>query len=116
MVFQQPAVCDARQQMHVDQRPAGPVCDADAASGYVGIAGRGLIDFEVNEFVVDPKQNSRLVAGEVDCYACYPLGDSLQLIDGTWQVRFVGLFATDGRQAEVRIADSETPAGGWEAV
>lgn len=84
--------------------------------GYVGLVGRGLLDFEVNEFRVEPQNNQRLEAGEVDCYTCYPLGDTLKQVDGKWQVRFVGLFATDGKQAEIRIADSPTPRGGWNRV
>ena len=84
--------------------------------GYAGLTGRGLIDFEVNEFAIEPGENEQLHVGEIECYSCYALGDSLQKVDGRWQVRFVGLFASDGETAEVRIADTEQPPGGWEQV
>ena len=87
-----------------------------STEGYFGIVGRGLADFSVNEVNVDPGKNQRLSVGEVDCYSCYPLGDTLQQVDGKWQVRFVGLFASDGRHAEIRIADSPNPKGGWKRV
>ena len=87
-----------------------------AAEGYVGVVGRGLADFSVDEFKVDPVTCKPLIVGEVDCYTCYPLGDTLKQVDGKWQVRFVGLFATDGKQAEIRIADTPDPTGGWQQV
>ena len=87
-----------------------------AAEGYVGIVGRGLADFSVHEFTVDPKAKSPLNALETDCYTCYPLGDTLKQVDGQWKVRFVGLFASDGKQLEIRVADSPNPSGGWEKV
>lgn len=90
--------------------------NAWAATGYVGIAARGLADFEVNEFNVEPGNNEQLNVGEIECYACYPLGDTLKKVDDAWQVRFVGLFASDGEKAELRIADSPNPDGGWEKV
>ena len=85
-------------------------------SGYVGVISRGLIDFEVNSFEVEPGNNKPLNTPKFDCYACYPLGDSLKLVDGKWQCRFVGLFASDGESAEVRVSDSPNPSGGWENV
>ncbi|MDG2128113.1 MAG: alkaline phosphatase D family protein [Fuerstiella sp.] len=85
-------------------------------NGYVGVAARGLIDFEVAGFDVQPGTNKPLSAAKLDCYVCYPLGDTLNLVDGRWQCRFVGLFASDGDTAEVRIADSPNPAGGWQKV
>ena len=84
--------------------------------GYFGIVGRGLTDFEVNEVQIQPGKNEPLRVGYVDCYTCYPLGDSLHQVDGKWFVRFVGLFAPDGERAEIRVAEQETPAGGWESV
>lgn len=84
--------------------------------GYAGITARGLLDFEVTSFTVDaPAHNARRVA-TFDCYTCYPLGDTLEQNDGQWTCRFVGLFASDGQSAELRIADSAEPAGGWESV
>ena len=86
------------------------------AEGYFGIVGRGLTDFEVNEIHVEPDNNKPLRVGYVDCYTCYPLGDTLRKADGKWRVRFVGLFASDGETAEIRVASDENPAGGWESV
>ncbi|MFT5131014.1 MAG: hypothetical protein ACI8W8_004647 [Rhodothermales bacterium] len=85
------------------------------AEGYFGIAARGLTDFSVDEIQTQSEQ-APLTVGEVDCHVCYPLGDTLTQKDGKWQVRFVGIFASDGKRAEIRVADSATPAGGWEAV
>jgi hypothetical protein len=87
-----------------------------AAEGYVGIVGRGLADFSVGDLDVVPGDNKPQTVGSVDCYTCYPLGDTLKKIDDQWQVRFVGLFATDGKQVEIRVADSPIPEGGWNAV
>ncbi|MGI9241396.1 MAG: hypothetical protein ACR2RV_11385 [Verrucomicrobiales bacterium] len=84
--------------------------------GYVGIAGRGLLDFEINQFSIEPGDNQPLEIGHADCCACYPLGDSLKNVGGDWRVKFVAVFASDGERAEVRVADSEQPAGGWEKV
>ena len=85
-------------------------------NGYVGVAARGLIDFEVNDFEVKPGANKQNSTPRLDCYVCYPLGDTLKLVDGKWHCRFVGLFASDGDKAELRIADSPNPAGGWQQV
>ena len=86
------------------------------AEGYVGIAARGLADFELNEFNVDPGENQPLQIGQIDCHTCYPLGDSLKEVDGRWTVRFVALFASDGKEAQVRVSDSPDPKGGWGRV
>ena len=85
-------------------------------AGYTGIASRGLIDFEVNRFEVQPGQNQPKRVGVADCLACYPLGDSLKQVDGKWMVRFVGMFGSDGQQVEIRVADTELPDGGWQSV
>jgi hypothetical protein len=47
---------------------------------------------------------------------CYALGDTLVEEDNRWQLKFVALFRSDGRHASIRVADSPTPAGGWESV
>ena len=86
------------------------------AKGFVGLSARGLVDFEVNSFAVLPGANASSEPRPIECYSCYPLGDSLKQTDGRWQVRFVSLFETDGKQAVVRISDQERPAGGWESV
>lgn len=88
-----------------------------ATEGYVGIVGRGLIDFEVNSFSIDAPEREPSVVGTVDCFACYPLGDTLSKTeDGTWQVRFVGLFASDGDSAQIRVAETPQPEGEWKRV
>ena len=92
------------------------VVPKEKTAGFVGVASRGLIDFEVNTFQVDPGENKPRNIGIADCLVCYPLGDTLKLIDGKWAVRFVGMFASDGDTIEIRVADSETPADGWEKV
>ncbi len=84
--------------------------------GFAGIAAGGLIDFEVNEFTIEPFENKRRKIGVNDCFTCYPLGDTLAQVDGTWRVRFVSMFASDGNQVELRISDSETPTSGWHSV
>ena len=89
-----------------------------AAEGYIGVVGRGLADFSVQDLKVgiNPRDLRPQRVGEVDCYTCYPLGDTLKLVNGQWQVRFVGLFATDGRQVEIRVGDTPEPRDGWESV
>ncbi len=85
-------------------------------SGFAGIAGRGLLDFDVREFAVEPQGTVPLRPRINACHVCYALGDTLREVDGRWQVRFVALFRDDGQTAEVRVADSPRPEGGWEAV
>lgn len=87
-----------------------------SAEGYVGIVGRGVTDFSVPAFNVDPGSNQPLRIEEVDCFTCYPLGDTLHEDQGQWKVRFVGLFASDGKRVELRVADSPNPKGGWQQV
>ncbi len=84
--------------------------------GYFGIAGRGLIDFEINGVGVEAGENKPFQTGTSDCCACYPLGDTLKKVGDTWQVRFVGVFASDGKNVEIRISDQENPDGGWKTV
>lgn len=85
-------------------------------SGYAGVAARGLLDFEVTSFSVDAPAHNARQTPRFDCFSCYPLGDTLQQEGGKWTCRFVGLFASDGKKAELRISDSATPPGGWAAV
>lgn len=82
-------------------------------NGYIGVAARGLIDFEISNVDIDPGTNQKLTIGHADCCACYPLGDSLRNVDGNWQVKFVGVFASDGERVEIRVADTEQPETGW---
>ncbi len=84
--------------------------------GYVGVAGRGLLDFEITGFAVEPEGNQPLSPKINDCHACYALGDTLKQLDGGWRARFIGLFRSDGEKAEVRISDSPSPSGGWASV
>ena len=88
----------------------------ERATGYCGIVGEGTIDFEVNDFTVTLGQNEKLDAEEIECFSCYPLGDTLKEVDGKWQVKFVSLFAMDGETVDIRIADSEAPRIGWADV
>ncbi len=84
--------------------------------GFVGIAGRGLLDFDVTEFRIDAMDNAPLGPRINDCHTCYALGDTLREADTSWQVRFVAIFRSDGTRAEVRIADTPNPRGGWESI
>ncbi|MEM7394766.1 MAG: hypothetical protein AAF492_20735, partial [Verrucomicrobiota bacterium] len=52
------------------------------AEGYVGIAARGLSDFEVREIQLSPGSVKPLEAETPDCLVCYPLGDSLKQVEG----------------------------------
>jgi len=88
----------------------------ERVSGFAGIVARGLMDFEVNEFVVDPGKNAKRDVGVADCLSCYALGDTLKQVDNAWQVRMIGLFASDGEQVEIRVADHADPEGGWSRV
>jgi hypothetical protein len=94
--------------------------DQKNTRGYAGVSGRGLIDFEVNQFTAKNSVISDAVTkrniGISDCHSCYPLGDTLTDKSGSWQVKFVALFASPGQKTEIRIATSPTPEGGWENV
>lgn len=85
--------------------------------GYVGVVGRGLIDFSVNSLSIDAESSRPLVVETSPCLACYPLGDTLARNDhNDWTVRFVGIFDRDGSEAAIRISDVENPVGGWASV
>jgi len=85
--------------------------------GYFGCVARGLADFEFSQIAVQAAAETQRDAQHAECYACYPLGDSLeQNGEGEWTVRFVAIFASDGEDALLKIADSADPDGGWEAV
>jgi hypothetical protein len=87
-----------------------------AVEGFVGVAAGGMIDFEVNEFLVEPGENMPRNVQHNDCWTCYPLGDTLKFVDDQWQVRFVSMFASNGRNVELRISDQENPVDGWKNV
>jgi hypothetical protein len=84
--------------------------------GWFGIVGRGLLDFEVNSVLLSPEKNSPKTAPQNECLNCYAIGSTLKQKAGNWQVRFVGLFRNDGQTAEIRVADSPEPQGGWSNV
>lgn len=84
--------------------------------GYVGLVARGLIDFEVLKFEVMPGNNKPQAYREIECYNCYPLGDTLKKVNGQWNVKFVAMFHQNGQKAEIRISDREQPEGGWSQV
>ena len=87
-----------------------------ATQGYVGVSGRGLVDYSVDSFEVIADVSNQLAPGHADCLSCYPLGDSLAQNDGVWKVRFIGIFDTDGTKAEIRVSDTENPKDGWASV
>ena len=84
--------------------------------GFSGIAGRGLLDFEIGHYTIDPGENRPLDPRLNECHVCYALGDTLRQEGGAWQVRFIALFRGDGDAAEVRIAETPNPGGGWASV
>ena len=84
--------------------------------GFVGLAGRGLLDFGIDSYEVEPGANSPLDPQLNECHTCYALGDTLQETADGWRVRFLGIFRSDGAKAELRIADAVSPPGGWSSV
>lgn len=88
----------------------------DFTDGYFGLAGQGLLDFEVSRLWLNPRKNSRLHTPLNELHVCYPLGNRLKKAEGRWRCRFIALFRNDGEQAEIRITDSPKPAGGWQSV
>lgn len=84
--------------------------------GRFGVAGRGLVDFSCDDFSFPSGGWVYQAAEANDCHVCYPLGDTLKLVANQWRVRFVGLFASDGKKAEIRVSDSPHPKGGWDTV
>ncbi len=87
-----------------------------ATEGFVGVAGKGTIDFEVNAFNISAIDCERSEAGYTECLVCYPLGETLKQEDGRWSVRFVGIFDQDGKEAAIRVSGTENPKKGWESV
>ena len=85
-------------------------------TGFVGVAGRGLLDFEIGNFTVEPHENASLSPRLNECHVCYALGDTLRREGDQWRVRFIALFRNDGAKAELRIADNPAPEGGWASV
>ena len=86
------------------------------SEGFIGIVGRGLADFEVNRVEVLPEENQPIKIVLNDCHVCYPVGPTLERVDGKWTCKFVAMFRNDGKKAELRISDSPNPSGGWAGV
>ena len=84
--------------------------------GYFGLVGRGELDFEVTRVDLEPGQNRRAETEINELLVCYPLGDSLRRVGDEWHCRFIALFRQEGRRGEIRIAETENPAGGWGAA
>lgn len=84
--------------------------------GYFGIVGRGLLDFAVERLTLIPFDNKPIDAPVNDLRVCYALGDTLKKAGGGWRCRFITMFHSDGQSVEIRIADSPSPKGGWDAV
>ncbi len=83
-------------------------------NGFLGISGRGLLDFAIDNVELEPIENRPLAIGHADCLVCYPLGDTLRELDGKWRVRFIGMFRIEGTEAAIRIAEVENPPEGWD--
>jgi len=115
-------VADVTAELAIDGSPSvhrvekNRVERPSSTDGYVGVVAQGLLDCEIASFAVEPGVNQPLSPNVNDCHTCYALGDTLKQVDGEWQVRFIGLFRSDGKTADVRISDSPTPSGGWANV
>ncbi|MCZ6674124.1 MAG: hypothetical protein O7C75_14435, partial [Verrucomicrobia bacterium] len=81
--------------------------------GFIGLAAYGSLDFEINRVEIDPGSNKASSIELNELHVAYPLGDSLQLVDGKWSCKFITLFRSDGEEVSIRIADTENPRGGW---
>ena len=90
--------------------------DPARLEGYVGVVGRGLLDFQVDNFKITPGSNLPLEPALNECLGCYALGTTLKESSQGWSVRFVSLFRSDGKEADIRISDSPNPEGGWAQV
>lgn len=84
--------------------------------GFIGLAAYGALDFEINRVEIDPGGNRANPIKLNELHVAYPLGDSLQLVDGKWSCKFIALFRSAGETVSIRIADTENPRGGWESV
>lgn len=85
-------------------------------NGYFGLGGRGTLDFEVNRVTLVPLKNQSIEVPANDLHVCYPLGDTLNEIDGVWQCTFIAMFRSDGKETQIRVADTPDPQGGWQSV
>lgn len=89
---------------------------------HIGLVGRGLLGASVETLSLHAKGQRSLDAPRNELHLALPLGDTLRRAaraDGTpgpWTVRMVCVFQGEGQRAEVRVATSPDPAGGWESV
>jgi hypothetical protein len=72
-----------------------------------------MVDFEVRSFDMLPGANEQLSVAMNECHVCYALGDTLRKEDDQWRVRFVAIFRTAGKVAEIKLSDEAMPATGW---
>ena len=84
--------------------------------GYFGLLARGPLDFKVDRVLLKPGANRPRPVALNELHVCYALGDTLREVDGAWKCRFVAIFRNDGKIAQVRVADSPSPEGGWGRV
>ncbi len=92
------------------------VLNRSEVEGYMGVAARGLLDFDVARFRILPGGQAPLALELNECLVTYALGATLKEEEGQWRVRLVSLFRSDGDEAAIRISDTPQPTGGWEAV
>ena len=85
-------------------------------NGYVGIVGRGHLDFEVPIVSLNPGENLSLNAPQNELHVCYPLGDTLVEEADGWHCTFIALCRNYGEEVSIKISGSESPEGGWESV
>jgi hypothetical protein len=108
------AILNVNNQTHTSK--ATNVDTAKYTDGFVGLIGRGLLDFQVDLFGLRPGANRAIASPLNECHVCYPLGDTLKKVGNHYEVTFVGMFRNEGGEAEVRISDSSEPLGGWGMV
>ena len=89
---------------------------AQVTDRFFGIATRGLLDWQIDRVSLEPGSNKALDTPQNALHVCYALGDTLRQMSEGWRCRFVALFRSDGKMAEVRVAREAAPAGGWAAV
>jgi hypothetical protein len=100
-----------------DRHAVRAISDRPSAEteGYFGLVSRGALDVEVHAVTLEPGENEADQAPQNACHSCYPLGDTLQRVDGAWTVTFVALFRSDG-EATLKISDDPDPDGGWASL
>jgi hypothetical protein len=112
--------CTVTARLSVGGRETVARCEgvdrAKFAGGYFGLVGRGLLGFAVDRVRIEPGANEPIAAPINDLEICYALGDTLHEVKGWWHCRFVAKFRSDGKGVAIRVADSESPEGGWSSV